>query len=187
MVSIGEKIPDLTLQLYHEGEIKEAKLSDFRGKWLIIAFYPADFTFVCPTELEELADHYDQLLELGAEVLSVSTDTAYVHKAWHDTSPAIKKIRFPMGADPAGVVCRAFGTYIPAEGVSRRATFIVDPEGILRAMEMHDNSIGRSAKEIIRKLQAAKYVSEHPGEVCPASWEPGKETLKPSLELVGRI
>ena len=187
MVSIGEKIPDLTLQLYHEGEIKEAKLSDFRGKWLVIAFYPADFTFVCPTELEELADHYDQLRELGAEVLSVSTDTAYVHKAWHDTSPAIKKIRFPMGADPAGVACRAFGTYIPAEGVSRRATFIVDPEGILRAMEMHDNSIGRSAKEIIRKLQAAKYVSEHPGEVCPASWEPGKETLKPSLELVGRI
>jgi peroxiredoxin (alkyl hydroperoxide reductase subunit C) len=187
MVRIGEKIPDISLQAYHEGEIKQVKLSDFRGKWLVIAFYPADFTFVCPTELEELADHYDELRELGAEVISVSTDTAYVHKAWHDTSPAIKKIRFPMGADPAGVACRAFGTYIPAEGVSLRATFIVDPEGVLRAMEIHDNSIGRSAREIIRKLQASKYVSEHPGEVCPASWEPGKETLKPSLDLVGKI
>jgi len=187
MVRIGEQIPDLSLQVYHEGEIKEVKLSDFRGKWLVIAFYPADFTFVCPTELEELADHYDQLRGLGAEVISVSTDTAYVHKAWHDTSPAIKKIRFPMAADPAGTTCRAFGTYIPAEGVSWRATFIVDPEGVLRAMEMHDNSIGRSAQEIIRKLQATKYVSEHPGEVCPASWEPGKKTLKPSLDLVGKI
>jgi peroxiredoxin (alkyl hydroperoxide reductase subunit C) len=187
MVRIGDRIPDLTLQAFHQGEIKQLKLADFKGKWLVIAFYPADFTFVCPTELEELADHYQKFRELGAEVVSVSTDTAYVHKAWHDTSPAIKKIRFPMAADPAGVACRAFGTYLPAEGVSLRATFIVDPEGVLRAMEIHDNSIGRSAAEIIRKLQAAKYVSEHPGEVCPASWEPGKETLKPSLDLVGKL
>jgi peroxiredoxin (alkyl hydroperoxide reductase subunit C) len=187
MIRIGEKIPDLSLQVYHGGEIKEVKLSDFRGRWIVIAFYPADFTFVCPTELEELADHYDELRRLGAEVISVSTDTVYVHKAWHGTSPAIKKIRFHMAADPAGVACRAFGSYIHKEGIPWRATFIVDPEGMLRAMEMHDNSIGRSVKEIIRKLQAAKYVAEHPGEVCPASWEPGRETLKPSLELVGEI
>ncbi len=187
MVRIGEKIPDMELEAYHNDEIKKIKLSDYRGKWLVIAFYPADFTFVCPTELEELAEHYDEFRKAGAEVLSVSTDTVYVHKAWHDTSPAIKKIRFPMVADPAGKLSRTFGTYLEDEGVSLRATFIVDPDGVLRAMDIHDNSIGRSAKEILRKLLASKYVYEHPGEVCPASWEPGKETLKPSLELVGKI
>ncbi len=187
MVRIGEKIPDMELAAYNRGEITRIKLSDYRGKWLVIAFYPADFTFVCPTELEELAEHYDEFRKAGAEVLSVSTDTVYVHKAWHDTSPAIKKIRFPMVADPAGKLSRTFGTYLEDEGVSLRATFIVDPDGVLRAMDIHDNSIGRSAKEILRKLLASKYVYEHPGEVCPASWEPGKETLKPSLELVGKI
>ena len=187
MVRVGEKISDIGFQAYHDNEIKEMKFSDFRGKWLIIAFYPADFTFVCPTELEELAEYYPKFKELGAEVVSVSTDTVYVHKAWHDTSPAIKKIEFPMAADPAGTICRAFGTYIPSEGLSWRATFIVDPEGTVRHMEIHDNSIGRSARELLRRLQAAKHVSEHPGEVCPASWEPGKETLKVSLDLVGKI
>lgn len=187
MVRVGEKIPDMELEAYHNDEIKKVKLSDYRGKWLVLAFYPADFTFVCPTELEELAEHYDEFRKAGAEILSVSTDTVYVHKAWHDTSPAIKKIRFPMVADPSGKLCRAFGTYLEDEGVSLRATFIIDPEGVLRAMDIHDNSIGRSTKEILRKLLASKYVYEHPGEVCPASWEPGKGTLKPGLELVGKI
>ena len=162
-------------------------LSDYRGKWLVLAFYPADFTFVCPTELEELAEMYDQFKESGAEIMSVSTDTVFVHKAWHDTSPAIGKIKYPMAADPSGELCRAFGTYLEKEGLSLRATFIIDPDGVLKSMEIHDNSIGRSAKEILRKLQASKYVSEHDGEVCPASWEPGKETLKPGLELVGKL
>ena len=160
---------------------------DFRGKWLVLAFYPADFTFVCPTELEELADLYEEFRKLGAEVASVSTDTAFVHKAWHDNSPAIKKIRYPMLADPSGKLCRAFGTYIDGEGLSLRATFIIDPDGVVKSIEIHDNSIGRSAREILRKLQAAKHVREHPDQVCPASWEPGKETLKPSFELIGKI
>ncbi len=187
MVKIGQVVPDFEADAYFNDEIQKIRLSDYRGKWVVLAFYPADFTFVCPTELEELAEHYDEFQALGAEILSVSTDTAYVHKAWHDTSPAIAKVRYPMVADPAGKICRMFGTYLEDEGVSLRATFIIDPDGVLKAMDIHDNSIGRSAKEILRKLQASKYVREHPGEVCPASWEPGKETLKVGLELVGKI
>ena len=186
-MKVGEKIPDLELEAYQNNDIKKVKLSDYKGKWLVLAFYPADFTFVCPTELEEMADNYEEFKKNNAEILSVSTDTAYVHKAWHDTSPAIKKIQYPMLADPAGILCREFGTYIEDEGLSLRATFIIDPDGVLKAMDIHDNSIGRSCREILRKLKAAKYVSENPGQVCPANWEPGKETLKVSLDLVGKI
>ncbi len=187
MVDINETVPDFEVEAYYENEIKKLKLSDYKGKWVVMLFYPADFTFICPTELEEAADNYDKFKELDAEVLSVSTDTAFVHKAWHDNSEAIKKIKFPMIADPSGKICREFGTYIENEGLSLRATFIIDPDGVLKAMDIHDNSIGRSAKEIIRKLQAAKFVRENKGLVCPASWEPGKDTLKPGLDLVGRI
>jgi peroxiredoxin (alkyl hydroperoxide reductase subunit C) len=187
VIRVGDRIPDFELEAFHNNEIKKIRLSDYRGRWLVLVFYPADFTFICPTEIEEFAESYDEFRNLDAEVISISTDTVYVHKAWYDISPAIRKVRFPMAADPAGKVCRAFGTLIEDEGVSLRATFIIDPDGVVRAIEMHDNSIGRSVKEILRKLKAAKYVREHPGEVCPASWEPGKETLKPSLELVGKI
>ena len=184
---IGNAINDLSFEAFHEEKIKKMKLSDFRGKWTIIFFYPADFTFVCPTELEDMADHYEQFKQLGAEILSVSRDTVFVHKAWHDNSPAIKKIAFPMVADPTGVICREFGVYIPSEGVSLRGTFIINPEGVLKAFEVHDNSIGRSAAELVRKLEAARYVNEHGGEVCPANWKPGAKTLKPGLDLVGKI
>jgi len=187
MLSIGQTIPDLTLKAFHENEEKTVRLSDYRGRWLVAIFYPADFTFVCPTELEEAARLYGEFTSQGAEVVSVSTDTVFVHKAWHDHSPAISKITFPMIADPTGDMCRAFGTYIPEEGLSLRGSFIIDPHGILKAYEMHDNSIGRSAKELLRKLQAAIFVSQHDGEVCPASWEPGKTTLRPGLNLVGKI
>ncbi|WP_309493418.1 alkyl hydroperoxide reductase subunit C [Candidatus Hecatella orcuttiae] len=187
MVRIGEQIPDLEAEAFHNEETKTIKLSDYRGKWLVLVFYPADFTFICPTELEELAENYEEFKKAGAEVLSVSTDTVFVHKAWHDHSPAIQKIKFPMLADPAGRLCREFGTYIEEEGLSLRGSFIIDPDGVLRALEIHDNSIGRSAEELLRKLQAAIHVREHKGEVCPASWKPGKETLKPGLDLVGKI
>lgn len=187
MVRIGEKIEDFVLDAYQNNKIERIDTSRFRGKWLVLAFYPADFTFICPTELEELAEKYDEFKKLGTEVMSISTDTVFVHKAWHDVSPAIKKIKYPMLADPTGKVCRQFGTYIENEGISTRATFIIDPDGVVKYMELHDNSIGRSAKEILRKLEAAKFVREHPGQVCPASWEPGKKTLSPSLELVGKI
>ncbi|KUH34528.1 alkyl hydroperoxide reductase [Thermococcus celericrescens] len=189
MVKVGEVVPDFEADAYfpEKDDIGKLKFSDYKGKWVVLAFYPADFTFVCPTELEELADYYEEFKKEGAEVISVSTDTAYVHKAWHDASPGIKKIKYPMLADPAGKVSRLFGTYIEDEGVSWRATFIIDPDGKVVHMEMHDLSIGRSAKEILRRLRASKYVREHPGMVCPASWEPGKEALEVSLELVGKI
>lgn len=187
MMKISERIPDFELNAYHNGEIKKLRLSEFRGKWLVLVFYPADFTFICPTELREMAASYEKFKEQDAEIVSISTDSAYVHKAWHDASKAVSQVRFPMLADPTNIVCRAFGTYIENEGLSLRATFIIDPDGILKAMEMHDNSIGRNAREILRKLAAAKYVREHPGEVCPVNWEPGQETLKPGVELIGGI
>lgn len=187
MVKINEAVPDILFEAYHEGEIKKLKLSEFRGKWLILLFYPADFTFVCPTELEDTANLYKQFKEEGAEIVSVSTDTAFVHKAWHDTSAAIKKIEFPMAADPTGNLCKAFGVYIEDEGLAFRGSFIIDPDGVLKAYEVNDLGIGRKARELLRKLQAAKFVREHGDQVCPANWEPGSETLKPGLDLVGKI
>lgn len=187
MVRVGETVLDLDGEALVNNETRRIKLSEYRGKWLVLFFYPADFSFVCPTELEELANAYPEFKKLGAEVVSVSTDTVFVHKAWHDASSAIKKIRFPMLADPSGKFCREFGTYIEGEGLSLRGSFIIDPDGILKAFELHDNSIGRSAKELLRKLQAAIFVRENKGMVCPASWAPGQKALKPGLDLVGKI
>lgn len=186
-LEINSKAPTFEAKAFHNDEIKKVKLSDYKGKWTVLLFYPADFTFICPTELGELADHYEELKKLNVEVLSISTDTHFTHKAWHDSSPTIKKIKFPMVADPNGEICRSYGTYIAEEGLSLRGTFIVDPDGVLKAFELHDNSIGRSSKELLRKIKAAQFVREHGGEVCPASWEPGKPTLKPGLDLVGKI
>jgi peroxiredoxin (alkyl hydroperoxide reductase subunit C) len=186
-VKVGKQIPDFALQAYHNDDIKTIKLSSYKGKWLILFFYPADFTFVCPTELEELAGLYPDFQKNGAEVLSASTDTHWVHKAWHDESEAIKKITFPMLADPTGELSRAFGTYIEEEGVALRGSYVIDPDGVLQAMEVHADGVGRSAKELLRKFQAAKFVHEHGGQVCPASWQPGDDTLEPGLDLVGKI
>jgi NADH-dependent peroxiredoxin subunit C len=186
-LEINAGAPKFEAQAYQNNEIKTVKLDDYKGKWVVLVFYPADFTFICPTELGELADYYEELQNLGVEVLSVSTDTVFVHKAWWDNSETIKKIKYPMVADPNGEICRSYGTYIAQEGLSLRGTFIINPDGVLKVIEMHDNSIGRSAKELIRKIKAAQFVREHGDEVCPASWEPGKETLKPGLDLVGKI
>ena len=187
MIKIGEKIPDFKLKALINDEIMPIRLHNYLGKWIVLIFYPADFSFVCPTELEEAAKCYDEFKKLDAEILSVSTDTEYSHKAWHDTSPAIKKIAFPMVADPSGKLCREFGTYMDDEGLSLRGTFIIDPDGIVKTVEIHDNSLGRSIAETLRKLKAAIHTREFPGEVCPVNWEPGKQTLKPSSELVGKI
>ena len=187
MLTIDSVIPDFTLDAYHKGKIKKIKLSDYKGKWLILLFYPADFTFVCPTELEEAALHYKEFTKLGAEILSVSTDTAFVHKAWHDHSKAIGKIKYPMLADPSGQMCKAFGTYIAGEGLSQRASLIINPDQELVSLDIHNNSIGRNTKEILRKLQAAKFVHDNDGAlVCPASWQPGDKTLTPGVDLVGK-
>lgn len=187
MVTIGKHTPDLTLEAYHQDTIKKIRLQDYKGKWLVLVFYPADFTFVCPTELEDLAELYPKFKAEDAEVMCVSTDTVYAHKTWHDTSPAISKINYPMLADPTGALCRELGVYIAEEGLALRGSFVFDPKGMLRAYEVHDNSIGRSADELLRKLQAAKFVYEHTGQVCPAKWKPGEKTLEPGINLVGKI
>ncbi|MDO8499728.1 MAG: redoxin domain-containing protein [bacterium] len=187
MPQIGRLITDNFFEYYQNEEIKKVKFSDYKGQWLVLFFYPADFTFVCPTELTELAGAYAQFQQLNCEVISVSTDTAFAHKAWHDNSPAIKTITFPMAADPTGKLCRQFGTYMEEEGLSLRGTFIIDPDGVLKAYEVQENSIGRSTAELMRKLQAAQFVRENKGLVCPASWKPGSSTLKPGLDLVGKI
>ena len=186
-MKINEKISDLEVEVFHNEEIKKVKLSDYKDKWLVLLFYPADFTFVYPTELEDAAIHYDEFRKLNAEIISISTDTAFVHKAWHDNSESIKKIKYPMASDPSGKISKAFGTYVDDEGLSIRGSFIIDPDGKLIFYEMHNNKIGRNIKEILRKLQAAIFTRENPGHVCPARWEPGKNTLKPSTELIGKI
>jgi peroxiredoxin len=172
---------------YHNGKFVELTDADLRGRWSVVFFYPADFTFVCPTELGDLADHYAELQNLGVEVFSVSTDTHFTHKAWHDTSETVGKIRYPMVGDPTGTIARNFGVMIEEEGLALRGTFVVDPEGRIKVCEIHDLGIGRDAKELVRKVQAAQYVATHEGEVCPASWQPGAKTLAPSLDLVGKI
>jgi len=187
MPSVGHKITDFECEAYHDEQIKKIRLSSYEGKWLVLLFYPGDFTFVCPTELADAAAHYDQFSALGAEVLSVSTDSAFAHKAWHDVSPSVKQVRYPMVADNAGKLSRYFGTYVEEFGVCLRASFIIDPDGVVRACEFHDNRIGRSIEEILRKLQAAIFVRGHEDELCPANWRPGAKTLQAAIELVGKI
>ena len=172
---------------YHQGrfvEVTDAKLS---GQWSILFFYPADFTFVCPTELGDLADHYDTFKAMGVEIYSVSTDTHFTHKAWHDTSETIGKIQYPMVGDPTGAITRNFGVMIESAGLAERGTFVIDPQGKIQIVEINAGGIGRDASELLRKIKAAQYVATHPGEVCPAKWKEGEKTLKPSLDLVGKI
>jgi peroxiredoxin (alkyl hydroperoxide reductase subunit C) len=184
---IGQKVPEFKLQAYQNNSFKEITDQSLKGKWTVLFFYPADFTFICPTELGDIADKYDQLKAINAEVVSVSTDTHFVHKAWWDASETIKKIKFPMLADPAGKLSRALGTYLEDDGLATRATFIVDPEGVIQVAEYSTNSIGRDADEILRKVQASQFVAANAGQVCPAKWKPGSATLKPGLDLIGKI
>lgn len=186
MSLIGKKINEFNANTYHNGEFSTVTSDNLRGKWSVVVFYPADFTFVCPTELEDLAEHYEKFKAEGCEVYSVSTDTYFVHKAWHDTSDRIRKIKFPMVADPTGKISREFEVLVEEEGLALRGSFVINPEGTVVAYEVHDMGIGREASELLRKLQAAKFVAEH-GEVCPAKWQPGNETIKPSIDLVGKL
>lgn len=186
-VHIGEQVPNLSFSVYHNDDEKKMSIGDFKGKWLILFFYPKDFTFVCPTELEDMAAHYAKFQAEGADVVSVSTDTVPVHKAWHDASEAIKKITFPMAADPAHRLSHTFGVHIEDEGFTLRGTFVIDPDGILQMLEINPDGVGRNAKELLRKVQALKFVREHGDKVCPAGWEPGDDTLTPGMDLVGKI
>jgi peroxiredoxin (alkyl hydroperoxide reductase subunit C) len=189
---IGEAVPNLEFDYYHQEGFHHSHFSDYRGKWVVVFFYPGDFTFVCPTELQELAANYEKFQALGAEVLSVSTDSKHVHKAWHDQSAAVKHVQFPMLADPSGDISDAFGVLIQDRksedyGLALRGSFLIDPDGVLQAYELHANNVGRSADELLRKLEAAIFVREHHGEVCPANWKKGSKTLKPGIDLVGKI
>jgi peroxiredoxin (alkyl hydroperoxide reductase subunit C) len=187
MPIINSSVPDFSVQAYHNDDFRTVQRGDLVGKWSVFFFYPADFTFVCPTELGDMADHYDKLKSLGVEVYSVSTDTHFVHKAWHDASDTIKRIKFPMLADPTGALSRAFGVLAEESWLAYRGTFLVDPEGKIKVAEIHDNGIGRNADELVRKIEAAQFVATHDGEVCPAKWTPGAKTLKPGIKLVGKL
>ncbi|KRG45116.1 alkyl hydroperoxide reductase [Stenotrophomonas panacihumi] len=187
MSVINTEIKPFKATAYQNGEFIEVSDANLKGKWSVVVFYPADFTFVCPTELEDLADNYAEFQKLGVEVFSVSTDTHFSHKAWHDSSPAIGKIKYAMIGDPTGTVTNNFEVMRPGVGLADRGTFIIDPSGVIQAVEITAEGIGRDAKELLRKVKAALYVAAHPGEVCPAKWKEGEKTLAPSLDLVGKI
>jgi peroxiredoxin (alkyl hydroperoxide reductase subunit C) len=190
-VKIGQKVFDLTFDVYDpvNREFKVMNLSSLQKekKWVVLFFYPADFTFVCPTELKDLGDKYDELKRLGVEVISFSTDTKFVHLAWKDSELLLKDIKFPMGADPNGKVSKTFGVYNEENGLARRGTFIIDPDGTLVGMEITFDNVGRNADELLRKVKAHIYLSKHPDEACPARWTEGEKTLKPSAKLVGKV
>ncbi len=187
MSMIGKRLPEFRADYYQNGELKELTDKDVLGKWAIFFFYPADFSFVCPTELADLADHYDAIQALGCEVYSVSTDTHFVHKAWADASDSIKKVQYKMIGDPAGVLSRYFDVMTEDAGTAQRGTFIIDREGVIQALEIHADGIGRNSEELVRKLEAAQFVAEHGDQVCPARWKRGDKTLTPGVDLVGHI
>ena len=188
MAVINTQIKPFSAQAFKDGKFITVTDADVKAAgWSIFVFYPADFTFVCPTELEDLADHYGEFQKLGAEIYSVSTDTHFSHKAWHDTSPAIGKIGYTMIGDPSGMLTNNFEVMRPGVGLADRGTFVVDPQGVIQVMEITSEGVGRNASELLRKVKAAQYVAAHPGEVCPAKWEEGEKTLAPSLDLVGKI
>jgi peroxiredoxin (alkyl hydroperoxide reductase subunit C) len=187
MSLINTHVKPFKATAYHNGEFVEVTQASLAGKWSVLVFYPADFTFVCPTELEDLADNHAEFQKLGVEIYGVSTDTHFAHKAWHDTSDSIRKVNYPLIGDPTGALTRNFEVMIEEEGLALRGTFVINPEGQIKLCEIHDNGIGRDASELLRKVKAAQHVAAHPGEVCPAKWQQGAETLKPSLDLVGKI
>lgn len=187
MSLINKEISDFKAYAYHENQFKTVSRDDLLGKWSVFFFYPADFTFVCPTELEDLAQNYDQFKAIGCEIYSVSTDTHFVHKAWHDASQRIQKLNYPMLADPTHAICKDFQVLIEKDGLAERGTFIIDPDGKIVGYEISAGNVGRNAGELLRRVQACQFVREHGDQVCPANWKPGEQTLKPSLDLVGQL
>jgi peroxiredoxin (alkyl hydroperoxide reductase subunit C) len=184
---INTEIKPFKTEAFINGKFQHVTDEDLKGKWSVVFFYPADFTFVCPTELGDLADNYETFKKLGVEIYAVSTDTHFTHKAWHDTSDTIGKIQYPMLGDPTGTITRNFGVMIEEAGLAERGTFVIDPQGKIQIIEISAGGIGRDASELLRKVKAAQYVAAHPGEVCPAKWKEGEATLAPSLDLVGKI
>ena len=187
MSLINTEIKPFKAQAFHDGKFIELSDASLKGKWSVIVFMPAAFTFNCPTEVEDAAENYAEFQKMGAEVYIVTTDTHFSHKVWHETSPAVGKARFPLVGDPTHQLTRAFDVHIDDAGLALRGTFVINPDGIIKTMEVHDNAIARDVKETLRKLKAAQYVAAHPNEVCPAKWQEGAKTLAPSIDLVGKI
>ncbi|QDH71852.1 alkyl hydroperoxide reductase subunit C [Marilutibacter alkalisoli] len=187
MSLINTHVPQFKADAFHDGKFIEVTDADLKGKWSVLIFMPAAFTFNCPTEVEDAADNYAEFQKAGAEVYIVTTDTHFSHKVWHETSPAVGKARFPLVGDPTHRLTRAFGVHIEEAGLALRGTFVINPEGQIKTAEIHDNAIARDVSETLRKLKAARFVAEHPNEVCPAKWKEGEKTIAPSLDLVGKI
>ncbi len=187
MSLINTPVKPFKATAYKNGKFIDITEKTLAGKWNVFMFYPADFTFVCPTELEDLASHYDELKDMGVEVYGISTDSHFAHKAWHDTSDAIKKVQYALIGDPTGTLTRNFDVMVEDAGMALRGTFVINPEGVIKTVEIHDDGIGRDADELVRKVKAAQYVAKNPGQVCPAKWQEGAATLTPSLDLVGKI
>jgi peroxiredoxin len=190
-INLQNNVPEFTMEAFDpaKNEFTEVRLDAIKQqrKWLILFFYPADFTFVCPTELEDLALKHDELKSIGVEVVSVSTDTKHSHLAWCQTERLLKNVKFTMGADPTGKIAKMFGVYDEGSGLALRGTFIINPEGKLVASEVNYNDVGRNAEELVRKVKANIYLSVHPDEACPAKWKQGDKTLTPSAKLVGKV
>lgn len=187
MSMINKEVNDFSVQAFVNNDFVSVSKKDILGKWSVFFFYPADFTFVCPTELEDLANKYDEFKAIGCEIYSVSCDTHFIHKAWHDASDRIKKIQYPMLADPTHALAEDFQVYIEESGMAERGSFIVNPDGKIVAYEVTAGNVGRNADELLRRVQASQFVATHGDEVCPAKWQPGAETLKPNLDLVGQL
>lgn len=187
MSLIGKKVNEFNLDAYKQGEFVKVSDKDLAGKWSVLFFYPADFTFVCPTELEDLQNKYDEFQKEGCEIYSVSCDSHFVHKAWHESSERIGKVQYTMVGDPTGTLAKDLDVYIESAGMTERGTFVINPEGEVVLYEVSAGNIGRNADELLRKVRAAKFVREHGDQVCPAKWQPGEETLKPSFDLVGKL
>ncbi len=187
MSLVGKGIEPFKAEAYLKGEFTTITDDDLKGHWSVVMFYPADFSFVCPTELEDLQDQYETLQSLGVEVYSVSEDTHFVHKAWHDESEAVGKLQYAMIGDPSHQLARMFDVLDEDAGLAQRGTFILDDNGVVQSMEINADGIGRNAAEYIDRIKAGQYVESHPGEVCPAKWKQGEKTLTPGLDLVGKL
>ena len=187
MSRINTAVQPFKTEAFHNGKFIEVTEQAFQGRWSVVIFMPAAFTFNCPTEIEDAADHYAEFQQAGAEVYIVTTDTHFAHKVWHETSPAVGKARFPLVGDPTHTLTHLFGVQIPEEGLALRGTFVINPEGVIKTMEVHDNAVARDVQETLRKLKAAQFVAANPGQVCPAKWKEGAATIAPSLDLVGKI
>ena len=187
MSLVNTKVAPFKAQAFHNGKFIEVSEQSLQGQRSAFIFMPAAFTFNCPTEVEDAADNYAEFQKLGTQVYIITTDTHFAHKVWHETSPAVGKARFPLVGDPTHQLTRAFGVHIEEEGLALRGTFVINPDGVIKTAEIHDNAIARDVKETLRKLKAAQYVANNPGQVCPAKWNEGAKTLTPSLDLVGKI